>query len=184
MSLHYLGIAHFPVLHRQFSSPPSKGSLESSFGQDLTQDNKDVLIERLNDLLARVTKDDLLGDSIITSIHTEVDRIEQIMRVGSRHQTPEKADNVIASVERSSNDEDVFWGPPTPSKSIRMRLPDSSPTSSRRSLHQASKPDSARTAELAAAAEELASQLAATVTEFQTRRDESDVCWRRQHELS
>lgn len=172
-----MGIAHFPVLHRQFSSPPTKESLESSSVQNLTQDNRDVLIERLSDILASVTKDDSFEDGVITSIHTEVDRIEQIMRVGSRHQSPEKADNIVASVERSYNDEDVFWGPATPTKNMRMRLPDRLPISSRRFIPQTSKMNSTQASELAVVAEKLASRLATTAAEFQTRREESNVSW-------
>jgi hypothetical protein len=170
MSLHHLGISHLSVLHRQYSTPPATGSLESSPGQDLMQDNKDVLIERLSDLLARVARDDSLEDSIVTSIHSQVDRIEQLM-----HQTSEKVGKENADQGLSLNDEDVFWGQLTPTKNVRMRLPDRPSTSSRCSIPQTLKIAPPRGAELAIAAEELSSQLAATVADLRTRKEESDV---------
>jgi hypothetical protein len=69
MSVHY-GITHFPVLHRQFSSPTSRSFLESSPSEDLTQDNKDVLLDRLDDLILRLSKDNSLENSSVTAIHS------------------------------------------------------------------------------------------------------------------
>jgi hypothetical protein len=175
MSLQYIGISHFPVLHRQFSSPTSTILLESSPSQDLAQDNKDVLIERLNDLVLRLSKDSFLEDSTVSAIHTGVDRIELLMK-GKGKENQKKSPLFGSEFKLSEgNAEDVFWGPPlTPPRNVRMRFPDS-PTSPRHSVHRQPQMSAARVIEIAKSAEDLASKLLATVSELQVRKEESDV---------
>ena len=176
MSLHYLGISHFPVLHRQFSSPNTKLSPESPPDQDLTQDNKDVLVERLNDLVLRLSKDGSLGNTAVTAIHKEVDYIELLMRGGENRPTSaqssfnESLSHGIRVVEKVDND--IFWGPPTPTRNARMRLPDQWTNSHHQS---GSEITTSRAAELTTVAETLVSQLTQTVAEFQARKEESKV---------
>ena len=173
MSLQYIGISHFPVLHRQFSSPTSAVFLESPPSQDLTQDNKDVLIERLNDLVLRLSKDSSLEDSIVSAIHTGVDQIELLMKKEKRsHKKPPSVSSDI-KISKGSG-EDTFWGPLTPTRSVRMRFPES-PTSPRHSVHREAQMTTQRVIELAKEAEELASRLSTTVVELQARKIESDV---------
>ena len=172
------GISHFPVLHRQFSSPTSTIVLESSPSQeDLTQaqDNKDVLIERLNDLVLRLSKDSSFDDGIVSAIHAGVDKIELLMR--SKEKENQKRSPQAGSESRHSrgNSEDIIWGSPlTPSRNIRMRFPDS-PASPRPSLHRQPQMTADRAIEIAKSAEDLSNNLLATVTELQTRKEESDV---------
>jgi len=167
----YIGISHFPVLHQQFSSPKSRarGSSESSPDQDVTQDSKDILIERLNDLAFRLSKDSSLEASAVTAIHAEVDHIETLIRGSEKSPKLPQARSHFDS-ESSSNEEDTFWGPLTPTRSVRMRLPT-------RPLLPTRQPQitPARAMEIAKAAEDLSLQLANTVLEFQTRKEESDV---------
>lgn len=193
MSLQYIGISHFPVLHRQFSSPTSTIFAEPSPtpSQDLTQDNKDVLIERLNDLVVRLSKDSSVEDGVVSAIHTGVDRIELLLK------NREKG----AHKKSPSPGSDTFWGPITPTRNVRMRFPESpssrysltreasfansefngreqlpgSPTSHRQSITHEATMSAERAIEIAKSAEDLASKLSATVAELQVRREESDV---------
>ena len=187
MSLNYIGISHFPVLHRQFSSPTSTVSLDSprTSNQDLTQDNKDVLIERLNDLVFRLFKDSSVEDSIVSAIHTRVDGVELLLKNKEieRHKKSTSLGNEISS----ESGEDPFWGPLTPTRNGRILFPES-PTSPRHSREATTgkepRPSSysreaaigiERVIEIAKSAEELASKLKVTVAELQVRKQESDV---------
>lgn len=176
MSLHYLGIAHFPILHRQFSSPTTSFPLGSSPSQDLMQDNKDVLIERLNDLVLRLSKDSCLEDSAVTAIHAKVDQIELLIP-GERSlpglkQVGDKS-NATARLSRD-NEEDIFWQSPTPTRTASMRLPETRKNIHSQSIPQVSETSTTRVAEIATAAEAIASQLTAAVLELQTRKEELD----------
>lgn len=169
MSLHHLGIAHFPVLHRQFSPTASTFSAPSP-ARDLTQDSKDVLVERLNDLVLRLSKDSSLEDNAVTAIHSEVDKIELLLHGGERRRGSRGTENTTLSVE-----DDTFWGPRSPTQSLRLRRPVIIRGSPRQAAHNESPMTPAKAVELANAAEELASQLTKTVAELQTRKEESDV---------
>ena len=173
--MNFIGISNFPVLHRQLSSPTSTILLESSSSQDITQDNKDVLIERLNDLVLRLSKDSSIEDSIISAIHSGVDRIELLMK--DREKANQKKYPQLSSESKHSrgNSEDIFWGSPlTPTRNVRMRFPDS-PTSPHHSFHRQPRMSTDRAIEIAKSAEDLSSKLLATVRELQVRREESDV---------
>lgn len=166
MSFHQLGIAHFPVLHRQFSSPTTQSFAESSPDQDITQDNKDVLIERLNDMVSRLSKSSGLKNSVITAIHSEVDHIEVLMR---DREKPQKSDPF--GFDGRETREDNRWGPPmSPTRNVRMRFADIP--------HSPLRPppmSPSRAVEIAQAAEVLSSKLEVTVLELQARKEESDV---------
>ncbi|RFU34050.1 hypothetical protein B7463_g2277, partial [Scytalidium lignicola] len=179
MSLHYLGIAHFPVLHQQFSPTTSKLSVENSPTRTLTDDNKDVLIERLNDLVSRVTSSSL-DDSVVTAIHGDVDHIERLLQGKEKQsQSPLSARSSMDRGLRSSTDENIsekksFWSPATPTRSISMHLP------IRESLSPSSQyatPDVKRhldrTKEVVTSTAALVAQLTTTVAELQARREES-----------
>jgi len=168
----FLGISHFPALQRQLSSPPtSTAFMESSPtpSHDLTQDNKDVLIERLNDLVLRLSKDNSVEDSTVSAIHTEVDRIEALLKEsdGQHKKSPSAGSDIRTSGE------DNFRAPLTPTRSLRMRFPDPPPT--RRSVVHEAPMSSEYAIEIAKSAEELALKLSVTVAELQLRREEADV---------
>jgi hypothetical protein len=164
MSLHHLGISHFPILHRQFSSP-THDSFNSNPSPDLTQDNKDIVIERLNDLVLRLSKptSSSLDDRTVTALHSQVDRIEVLIRGAENGKIPDHrdADDTRSPAPLSVGGEDAFWGPLSPARQVGMWLPQPrSPV-----------PDRA----IMTAADELASRLAATINELRVRREESDV---------
>jgi hypothetical protein len=130
-----------------------------------------VLIERLNDLALRLSTAKDLEDGAVTDIHSQVDKIEKILRGEEKHKKPGHS---WSGSELSK--EDIFWGPATPTQSLKMCLPDVSARSQRpplsRSFQEAS---SAKAIELAQAAEDLASRMTVTLEEFQKRKEESDV---------
>jgi hypothetical protein len=174
MSLQYLGISHFPVLHRQFSSPTSRSFVESSPSEDLTQDNKDVLLERLNDLVLRLSKDDSLENSSITAIHSHVDKIEVLVQGREAHEKSSQARKELHGSPSLPREEDVFWGSRTPTQNMRMHIPEI-PEYARRPTQKEPQTTPAKAIGLAGVAEELAMRLSATVAELQARKEESDV---------
>lgn len=163
MSLQRLG-----MLHRQFSSP-SKASPEIPTNEDLTQDSKDVLIERLNDLILQLSETNFLEDGAVTNIHSQVDKIERLIRRQDWH-TPQHSPGQLAP----PREDDTLWGPPTPTHSIKMRLPRSSSVSESPFFTEP-KINTSKADAVAKAAEDLASKMATTVAELQKRKEESDV---------
>lgn len=89
LSLHSLGMSplspmrHSPVLHRTAKPPQYPAAVDQDSQQDLSQDNRDVLVQRLNDLVSRLSGNGgLLGDGI-ANLHARVDEMEQILRQSS-----------------------------------------------------------------------------------------------------
>ncbi|KAI1486787.1 hypothetical protein F5X96DRAFT_653442 [Biscogniauxia mediterranea] len=84
--MHPLGMSPFSPLSRQFSSPfaaatsPAR-SVSEELGpeEDLTQDSKDVLIQRLNDLATRLNHQDLMTEGNVLSLHSKVDEMESLL---------------------------------------------------------------------------------------------------------
>ncbi|TAQ84770.1 hypothetical protein B7494_g6924 [Chlorociboria aeruginascens] len=188
MSFHYMGISHFPVLHRQFS-PSMKGFSGSSPTQDVSDDNKDVLVERLNDLMLRLINNNL-NDNVVSALHSKVDEVELIIR-GSALNSP----NLLSKGDEKENrnekkireitkepGEDLFWGPPhspfTPPNTFQLRFPDQSPPirvahiEFQKSL-QTDREMVTRLDEINSAANSLVESLMATIKEFQARKEES-----------
>lgn len=122
-----MGIAHFPVLHRQFSPSASSFSLGSSSSQDLAQDNKDVLIERLNDLVLRISRDGSLEDDTISAIHSHVDHIESAMHATEKFAHSHVGKSSAKFTKQTPKDnEEYFWGqisPLSPSRQVTLQLP-------------------------------------------------------------
>ena len=175
MSLNYVGISHFPVLHRQFSSPTSTVSLEShrTTNQDLAQDNKDVLTERLTDFVLRLSKDSSLEDSTVSAIHTGVDRIESLLKSrGKRLHKSSFSDGSQLGFPKTG--EDMFWAPLTPPRNVRMLLPEPFISASQRATSGVTM-NTEYAVKIARSAEELASKLSVTIAELQIRKEETDV---------
>ncbi|KAK8133915.1 hypothetical protein PG984_005927 [Apiospora sp. TS-2023a] len=102
MSLHSLGMSplspmrHSPVLHRTVK--PQYPAAE----QDLSQDSRDVLVQRLNDLVSRLSGDGgLLGDGI-ANLHARVDEMEHILRQSSSPKSQNGHRRNQSSVDSSS----------------------------------------------------------------------------------
>lgn len=173
----HLGIAHFPVLHRQLTSPTSKTFREVSSNEDLTQDSKDILVDRLNDLILQLSNTNSLEDGAVSTIHSQVDKIEQLIRRQNGH-TPHQSPRYL----EASREEDTFWGPATPTQNLKMRLPISQ-ISSYSAVAKEPQMSTAKAGQVAKAAEDLASKMAITFAEMQKRKEESDVGWQNASEL-
>lgn len=128
-------------------------------------------MDRLNDLILELSKAKDLEDGAVTAIHSEVDKIERLIRRQDGH-TPQHSPGRLAP----PREEDTLWGPPTPTQSIKMRLPHMSPSLAQSPFFN-EPPITSKADEVAKAAEELASKMAVTVTELQLRREESDVSY-------
>lgn len=107
----------------------------------------------------------------VSSVHSQVDKIEMILRGEEKQKKPGHSRNG-SGISR----DDPFWGPATPTKSMKMRLPEASSRSQRPPLRRNLQEMSAEKArELAQAAEDLASRMSVTLEELQRRKEESDV---------
>ena len=130
MSLHFIGIRDFPILHRQFSSPTVRLSESPTTSiHDLARDSKDVLIQRLNDLANRLAAEEALKDEDITALHIDVDRMERVAKssvgVSQEESSQERRSPGNIGTLRP-NEGDLFWGPPlSPSRKAIMRFPES-----------------------------------------------------------
>ena len=186
MSLHFIGIRDFPVLHRQFSSPTSKTFESPNSNKEISGDSKDVLIQRLNDMAVRLMTEENLNDDDITALHIDVDRMERAMRKSSGvHLEESLHDGRSPAITPASRDreEDVFWGPFSPSRNVKMRFPTTPLTTSHSHLQEALDilPEKAfqlspeKAATLAQEAESLREQLTKAVTELQARKEETNV---------
>jgi len=108
----------------------------------------------------------------VTAIHSEVDKIELLIHSGEKQQLTLLGDSHNL---KSPMSDDQFWGSATPTtQNVKLRIP-AKPGSSRHLGHRESQMTVSTTAELAKAAEKLASQLSATVAELKARKEESDV---------
>lgn len=108
MSLHSLGMTplsplrHSSVLHRTAKPQHSAAVDQGSSQQDLSQDSRDVLVQRLNDLVSRLSADGgLLGDGI-ANLHARVDEMEHILCHNSNPQQQKWHQQNLSSVESSS----------------------------------------------------------------------------------
>jgi hypothetical protein len=190
MSLHFIGIRDFPVLHRQFSTPknsPKSPNFRlsenptSTSTQDLARDSKDVLIQRLNDIALRLVTGENLKDEDITALHIDVDRMERVMRstTGSHREESLPGGRSRSSTTTISrdNEDDPFWPPFSPSRKVTMRLPDSPTRSSpSNSLHHPPKSHDMspqKAALLAQEADSLREALSHIIAELKARREES-----------
>ncbi|KAI1506518.1 hypothetical protein F5X99DRAFT_364501 [Biscogniauxia marginata] len=124
LRMHPLGMSPFSPLNRQFSSPfvtatsPPRSVSGELDQEDLTQDSKDVLIQRLNDLAARLNHQDLMTEGNVLSLHTKVDEMESVL---ATHYHPLKSKSPKSRpsslIMRSSRSEiESPRGPRTPSQ--------------------------------------------------------------------
>jgi hypothetical protein len=143
--------------------------------QDITL-SKDVLIKRLNDVLFRLSKESMIGldDNTILAINSEVDHIELLLREAKLVELDGEDGQELEDSQIHSNagNNDLRNGP-TPTQESEMPIEPSSQTASL--MPRLAPSITARALEIANAAEQLASQLATSVEEFQKRKDESEV---------
>jgi hypothetical protein len=143
----------------------------TSSAADISEDNKDVLIERLNDLVQRLSTDHSLEDKVVSRIHREMDNIEILML---------KADVApIISNELATKKGEIFfpeqnngfWRPKTPTRKVSIPMPASSSVS----VPKEERMSTAVATQVAKEAEELATQLSRSIAELHQRKEEADV---------
>jgi hypothetical protein len=180
MSLHFIGIRDFPVLHKQFSSPNARLSESPTTSiQDIARDSKDVLVQRLNDLANRLLAEEALKDEDITTLHIDVDRMERVMKKteGVLQEEPfheRRSPSSIGTLR--DHEDDLFWGPPfSPSRKVTMRLPDSLVQTSHARLQRSLEMSPKKAVLLAQEADSLNDQLSRALKELQARKEESNV---------
>jgi len=175
MSYH-LGISHF---HRQPSSPIASQEKRPEQDEDINEDSKEVLMERLNDLVSRLSESHSIEDDTVTAIHSEVDKIELILRKGERHLSPFLEDPYgIMNAPRDPEHFEASSLSPSrpslsPSQSLRMRFPPK-PQSSAQD-HRGKEMTAEVATKIAKEADELAITLSETVDELLLRKEEADV---------
>src|SRR6266513_3024242 len=76
MSLHFLGIAHFPVLHSQLGSPTS--TFSSFMRDDQSSNSKDVLLQKINDPSANILNL-TLNQQAVAAFCRKVDEMEKLV---------------------------------------------------------------------------------------------------------
>ncbi|QSZ32824.1 hypothetical protein DSL72_002404 [Monilinia vaccinii-corymbosi] len=151
------------------SSPSSDPSNQDS------QDNKDVLLQRLNDLVVRLSHDDA-EDAAITALHKKADEMETLLRVEYAMDLDAKASHRKAKPPPPGRDSnELFWGRPlAPARNSYLRRPSSPSPRARNSSYDRTVVAVAKAAEIATSAEELNVRLAQAVGELQASRIESD----------
>jgi hypothetical protein len=113
MSFYSLGMSPLSPLRRQFSppivrsllsDPPSDEDVEEH--RDITRDSKDVLVQRLNELAERLSRQNHVKDQIINVLHTKVDELEDVLRATSYSSKNKKKTRSLStrSDERDGSD--------------------------------------------------------------------------------
>jgi hypothetical protein len=88
------------------------GKDEDESIDELTQDSRDVLVERLTDLaqrLARGSDGGRVANSNISALHAKVDEMERVFAAGERANRSRPTSFISATSKRS--DHDPSWGP-------------------------------------------------------------------------
>ena len=180
MSLHFLGIMpRSPGLQRTFSPSQSIASpTPSSPEQDVAQDNKEVLLERLTDLVQRLQDEDHLDNSSVTTLHKRVDDMETIFRSKQRTLRPARSLRSMRSFTMSpevNKDDSMHLSKTPPPPPERALFRDASGRNSEPSLvlDGTFKPDDA--IKLSQQAADLLASLNKAVAEFQERKEETNV---------
>ncbi|PQE11029.1 hypothetical protein CJF31_00000741 [Rutstroemia sp. NJR-2017a BVV2] len=158
---------------------PTSGPLNASSsagrrssGQD-AEDNKDVLIQRLNDLLAKLSHDDV-EDSAITELHRKTDEMETLLKVEQASSSPSLSDVDEKSQSPLRRDsEDLFWARPLTPTSSFLRWP-RTPLHRPHSRPRRSRMTVSRAADIAESVDELNSRLVKVITDLQVTRAESN----------
>ncbi|OBT85864.1 hypothetical protein VE02_06069 [Pseudogymnoascus sp. 03VT05] len=170
MSLHFLGIRDFPILHQQLRSPQAPRSRDTT--EDLTHDSKDVLIQRLLDLATHLQSQDL-RDGDVSLLHRDADSMERTLRQSPvlRQQPSFQSFTSAGSGASRGGEEERFWQPLSPSLKSPGRMFDVSRAPSR--AGPVNGLSASKSALLAEEAETLLVQLTKTVSELKARREES-----------
>ncbi|KAI3317480.1 hypothetical protein HD806DRAFT_527000 [Xylariaceae sp. AK1471] len=122
MSLYSLGMSPLSPLRRQFSPPilrssPSYPQSQSDEDHEdhegITQDSKDVLVQRLNDIAKRLSRQHHVKDQNINILHAKVDELENALRTPGYQSKTEKTQHPGSSPLGPTNGDrygsDLSW---------------------------------------------------------------------------
>lgn len=221
MSLYHFGLgsSHLSPLRRQLSShlavnfPPafsrngnsdaggelsddddSLGENPSSELDSLTQDRKDVLLDRLNDLVQRLSGGGAIQEASIDSLHAKVGDMEDILTGDGRASRPRKPRRpplpgrgsfLLGPSQLSEHQQHDLWTPATPDW-LAPRFPEMAesgtaaegpiavPSSDNRA-GAGTKPSTEVADGLAVEAQRLCADLTSALSSLQARREESEA---------
>ncbi|KAJ5038144.1 uncharacterized protein L3040_007013 [Drepanopeziza brunnea f. sp. 'multigermtubi'] len=145
--------------------------------EDLTQDSKHALIDRLNRLVLRLSSVGSLKHRAISTIHSQVDKIEILVSRVEIKRPSQPLCKLSLNIPR----EDGLLGHPAPNRILEI---ENTTVSTKPHFEDGMNPGVSNntpnnTAKLAQAAEDLASRLSTTVVELQERKVE----FKRIHDL-
>ncbi|OTA96684.1 hypothetical protein M434DRAFT_8632 [Hypoxylon sp. CO27-5] len=121
LSLYSLGVSPLSPMRRQFSSSFVKPSSlhppepDHSEQDDLVQDSKDVLVQRLNDLATQLSQQDHLKEDSVYGLHAKVDEMERVL---SRRDYPLRRTPQRSRPSSSKSEHERFWGSLSPGRII------------------------------------------------------------------
>ena len=174
-----------------------RDSFDETQREDLTQDSKDVLIDRLNDLVKQLSNDGSIRDATIDLLHAKADEMERAISGGEQNTTPAPPTNAeqpsaqqgpaqavldstkpdgdqLGEVPQAPRVESPEWLIPPPPET--EPAPIDTPThSEQHSQETTKKPSSEAVDRLAEEAQKLHLELSSVLKGLQARREESDV---------
>ncbi|KAI2468265.1 hypothetical protein F4781DRAFT_443651 [Annulohypoxylon bovei var. microspora] len=185
-SLHSLGMSPFSPIRRQFSSPLIRSSsplhspeAEHSDEEELVQDSKDVLVQRLNDLAAQLNRQDHIKGDDVYGLHAKVDEMERVLSTKDHPSrwTPRRSRPTSLIIQSTSRNElDPFGVSPKLGRMMpsipNIPLPIQKSSSTQTTGHQMSAAESGRVVQ---EAQNLCKELEEVVSNLRARQEESDA---------
>lgn len=187
LSLYSLGVPQFSPLRLHFTSSPllhSAASVAHESERDRTKDSRDVLVQRLNDLVAKLSGDDDVAEAGVDALHATVDELETIVKKnsvsGSRRHTRGKLSTDSHSSRHSALSRRPASPPWARPHSAHEILRPMTAGSTFESFRQAKRPLPPKVAphhaeKVLAEAQRLHRSLQAVVMSLKARQEEQDV---------
>lgn len=165
--MNILGLRRHFTSALSFTNVDASPTVPSNSSNQDSQDNKDVLLQRLNDLVVRLSHDDAEDDAI-TALHKKTDEMETLLRVEySMDLDPKVSHTKVKPPPPRRDSNDVFWGRPLNTRrESYLRRSTSPPPISRSSSYNRGVVAVAKAAEIATSAEALNVRLARAVGEL------------------
>ncbi|KAK6955804.1 hypothetical protein Daesc_003448 [Daldinia eschscholtzii] len=197
LRLHSLGMSPFSPARRQFTSPLIKSASLLHLteagrpGRDsVVQDSKDVLVQRLNDLAAQLSKQDNIQEHNVNRLHAKVDEMEKALstRDYSPSHRPLRSRPTNLVLQDNRSERDSFWGPLTPGHTMPSISTTPLPTYTTSSTQtegsfntpqvaaaKGSQLSSSQASRIAAEAQTLCKELEEVVSGLRARQEETDA---------
>ncbi|KAI0552801.1 hypothetical protein F4679DRAFT_533943 [Xylaria curta] len=190
MSLYSLRMSPLSPLFPQ--PDPDRLDLGHGDHEDATQDSRDVLVQRLNDLAARLTKQGYVKNGDINVLHAKVDELENVLYTpedASKRETRSPGPPPLSLDDDGDQDgSNHSWGPPhpgspLPSDAFSLTLPRPSSLSAKTEVdHQAERKAKSRASKLTVAqaeqvlaeAQDLHKSLEVVISNLRDRQEETE----------